>query len=199
MSDLLRALTLLELRPRRVAVAVAAGVATLGSALTLAAVSAWLITRAWQMPPVLDLTVAVVAVRALGISRGVFRYLERLATHDTALRGMASARTRLYERLANADNAAPTMLRRGDLMARAGADVDALGDVVVRAIVPMCVSAIMMVSAVALLAFVSPAAASVLAVALLIAGVLAPTLGARAAARAETEGATARAAFVEAA
>lgn len=198
-TDLRRALGLFELRPGRVAVATLAGVATLGSALTLAAVSAWLITRAWQMPPVLDLTVAVVAVRALGISRGVFRYLERLATHDTALRGMTSARTRLYERLADGPPAATLTLRRGDLMARAGADVDALGDVVVRAIVPICVSVIMMVAAVALVAFVSPAAALILFLALLLAGVIAPVLAGRAARIAETEGATARAEFSEAA
>ncbi|EHI44350.1 ABC transporter ATP-binding protein CydC, partial [Rhodococcus opacus PD630] len=95
-DPLIRALPLLDLQPGRVVRAVTAGVATLGSALALAALSAWLITRAWQMPPVLDLSVAVVAVRALGISRGVFRYLERLATHDTALRGTTSARTQLY-------------------------------------------------------------------------------------------------------
>ena len=196
-GDLRRALALLELQPNRVAVAVAAGVATLGSALALAAVSAWLITRAWQMPPVLDLTVAVVAVRALGISRGVFRYLERLSTHDTALRGMTSARTRLYERLASGNRAAAVTLRRGDLMARAGSDVDVLGDVVIRAVVPICVSVIMMVAAVALLAFISTGAAAILFVALLIAGVLAPVLAARAAALAETEGANARAEFAE--
>ena len=99
-DPLLRALRLLELRPRRVLTAVAAGVATLGSALALAALSAWLITRAWEMPPVLDLSVAVVAVRALGISRGVFRYLERLTTHDVALRGTTAARSRIYQQLA---------------------------------------------------------------------------------------------------
>ena len=139
----------------------------------------------------------MVAVRALGISRGVFRYLERLSTHDTALRGMTSARTRLYERLASGNRAAAVTLRRGDLMARAGSDVDVLGDVVIRAVVPICVSVIMMVAAVALLAFISTGAAAILFVALLIAGVLAPVLAARAAALAETEGANARAEFAE--
>ena len=80
MTDLRRAMALLDLDRRRVLISIATGTATLGSALLLAGLSAWLIIRAWQMPPVLDLTVAVVAVRALGISRGLFRYLERLAT-----------------------------------------------------------------------------------------------------------------------
>lgn len=195
--DLRRALELLELRPSRVAMSVAAGVATLGSALTLAAVSAWLITRAWQMPPVLDLTVAVVAVRALGISRGVFRYLERLATHDTALRGTTSARTRLYERLAAGNPAAAAGLRRGDLMSRTGNDVDVLGDVVVRAIVPIFVSIVLAIAAVVVLAFVSPAAALILLLALMVAGVLAPYWAARSAVIAESEGISARAEFSE--
>ncbi|AIH51826.1 hypothetical protein IQ38_05960, partial [Mycobacterium tuberculosis] len=84
--DLLAASGLLGPRLPRILAAVALGVLSLGSALALAGVSAWLITRAWQMPPVLDLSVAVVAVRAFAISRGVLHYCERLATHDTALR-----------------------------------------------------------------------------------------------------------------
>lgn len=198
MSDpLFRALRLLDLSPRRVAYAVAAGVATLGSALALAALSAWLITRAWQMPPVLDLTVAVVAVRALGISRGIFRYLERLATHDAALRGTVSARERIYRRLSVGDPAAPAGLRRGDLLARTGADVDALGDVVVRALIPIAVAVVLALVAVGGLALISPAGALVLAVALAVSGIAAPMLSARAARMAEADGALASARFSE--
>ncbi|WP_435874603.1 ATP-binding cassette domain-containing protein [Nocardia vinacea] len=95
--------SLLELSPWRVAVAIGWGVSALGSGLGLAALAAWLIARAWEMPPVLDLSVAVVAVRALGISRGLCRYLERLATHDVALRAMTTARTTVYRTLARSD------------------------------------------------------------------------------------------------
>src|ERR1700712_4261473 len=99
-DPLITALPLLRPRLPRLLLAVTFGVLSLASALALAGVSAWLITRAWQMPPVLDLSVAVVAVRAFGISRGVLHYCERLATHDTALRAAGSARTELYHRLA---------------------------------------------------------------------------------------------------
>src|SRR3954462_12004108 len=75
---LVSALALLQPRIPRLLLAIALGVLSLASALTLMALSAWLITRAWQMPPVLGLTLAVVAVRALAISRAVFRYCERL-------------------------------------------------------------------------------------------------------------------------
>ncbi|WP_024794225.1 thiol reductant ABC exporter subunit CydC [Tomitella biformata] len=190
-DPLVRAIALLELSPRRVLAAVAAGIATLGSALALAALSAWLITRAWQMPPVLDLTVAVVAVRALGISRGVFRYLERLATHDTALRGTTAIRERIYRTLAHGRPDAVAGLHRGDLLARTGADVDTLGDVVVRALIPIAVAIAMSLAAVGIVAPISIAGALILAAALLLAGVGAPLLAARAAAAAEHAGSAA--------
>ena len=175
------------LRPRvpRVAMAVMFGVLSLGSALALAAVSAWLITRAWQMPPVLQLTVAVVAVRALGISRGVLGYCERLASHDTALRAAGTAREQLFVRLATGPTEAVMRRHSGDLVARVGANVDELSDVVVRAVVPIGVALVLGAAAVLLIAVISPAAAAVLAVCMLIAGVVAPALAARAAATAE--------------
>lgn len=103
LADFRRIRGLLELSRGRMALSVAWGVAALGSGLGLAALAAWLIARAWEMPPVLDLSIAVVTVRALGISRGLCRYLERLATHDVALRSMSLARTSIYGTLAAAD------------------------------------------------------------------------------------------------
>jgi ATP-binding cassette, subfamily C, bacterial CydC len=164
---------------------VALGVLSLGSALALTGVSAWLITRAWQMPPVLDLSVAVVAVRALGISRGVLGYCQRLATHDTALRAAADTRETLYRRLAEAPAEIAMRLHSGDLVARIGASVDELSDVLVRAVLPIAIAAVLSVAAVAAIAVISPAAAVILAVCLVIAGAIAPWLSARAAAAAE--------------
>ena len=125
-DPLLAAIGLLRPRLPRLLLAIALGVLSLGSALALAGISAWLITRAWQMPPVLDLTVAVVAVRALGISRGVFGYCARLASHDTALRAAGNARAGLYSRLADGPADAAMRLHSGELVARAGASVDDL-------------------------------------------------------------------------
>ena len=175
------------LRPRvpRLLLAVALGVLSLGSALALTAVSAWLITRAWQMPPVLDLSVAVVAVRALGISRGVLGYCQRLAAHDTALRAAADTRETLYRRLADAPPEITMRLPSGELVARIGASVDELSDVLVRAVLPIAVAAVLSVAAVAAIAVISPAAATVLAICLIVAGVVAPWLAARAAIAAE--------------
>jgi len=200
---------MLQLPRWRVALAVGWGVLASGSALALAALAAWLIARAWQMPPVLDLTVAVVSVRALGISRGLFRYLERLATHDVALRAMTEARTTTYRALARVplwvqrhrtstgSRGETTALRRGDLLVRMGSDIDDLGSVVVRAFVPIAVAIVLSVAAVGLLATISLAAAAILAAALMLSGIVAPWLSARAAAVAERAVRTDRAEFAE--
>jgi ATP-binding cassette, subfamily C, bacterial CydC len=176
---------LLRPRIRRLLLAVVLGVLSLGSALALSAIAAWLITRAWQMPPVLDLTVAVVAVRALGISRGVLGYCQRLASHDTALRAAADTREKLYRRLADAPAEVAMRLSSGELVARVGASVDELADVLVRAVLPIAVAAVLGLAAVTAIAIVSPAAAAVLALCMLIAGVVAPWLASRAATASE--------------
>ncbi len=175
------------LRPRlaRILAAIALGVLSLGSALALAGFSAWLITRAWQMPPVLDLSVAVVAVRTFAISRAVLHYCERLATHDTALRAAGTARAQIYRRLAHGPAAAAVRLPSGELVARVGADVDELANVVVRALVPIGVAAVLAVAATAVVAVISLPAGAVLAICLLIAGFVAPWLAGRAAAMQE--------------
>ncbi len=172
---------LLQPRAARLLLAVLFGTLALGSALALATVAAWLITRAWQMPPVLDLTVAVVTVRALGISRGVFSYCERLAIHDTALRAAGTTRVRLYRRLIEVPPETALRWHSGDLVARVGASVDDLADVLVRAILPMAVAAVLSGASVIIIAVISPPAAVILAVSLLLAGVAAPWLSARAA------------------
>ncbi|WP_248489507.1 hypothetical protein [Tsukamurella sp. PLM1] len=109
---------------------------TAGSALALAGLSAWLITKAWTMPPVLTLSLAVTAVRALGITRGLMRYVERLATHRVALAGLTEIRVALYRSLSRAAPSASVRLSDGELLARTGTDVDALGDSLVRTVIP---------------------------------------------------------------
>ena len=192
-DPLWRAVALLGVSWRRAAASVLLGVLALGSAIALAAVSAWLIARASQMPPVLTLSVATVAVRFFGISRGVLRYLERLASHMVALQGMATLRTRIYESLAVGRLESVASLRRGDLLARVGADVDAVGDVVVRGLLPAAVAAVLSIGSTVLVGAFHPGAAAALALCLVLAGVVAPWLAAVGARSSEEDGSAARA------
>jgi ATP-binding cassette, subfamily C, bacterial CydC len=197
-DPLARVLAAMRPNPRRTALAVLCGTAATGAAVGLMGTSGWLISRAAQQPPVLYLMVAVVTVRALGLGRGILRYAERLASHDVALRGVVNLRVGLYERLAAADPAATTGLaglRRGDLLARVGADVDAVADVVARAVLPALVSLVTSVVAVTALAFLLPSAGAVLAAGLVASGVVAPLLAGVAAGRTERDGARTRAAI----
>ena len=175
------------LRPRlpRLALAVLLGTGALGSALALAGLSAWLIARAWEMPPVLSLSVAVVLVRLFGISRGVLGYCERLVSHDVALRAAGHTRSELYRRLSTAPPSTVLRLSSGELVSRAGSSVDELADVLVRAVLPIAVAAILSATAVAVIGAICPVAGLILLGALMMAGVWAPWQAARAAAAAE--------------
>ena len=111
-------------------------VCALGSGVGLLTVSAWLISRASQQPPILFLQTAIVAVRAFGISRGVFRYAERLVGHDAAFRSLTNIRVKVYQRLERLSPAGLGQYRRGDLLARLVGDVDSSVDLIVRVVIP---------------------------------------------------------------
>src|SRR6516164_3288463 len=65
-------------------ISVLAGAAATGCGVALLAVSGFLLARASLQPPIVAISVAVVAVRGLSVGRGVFRYAERLSSHDAA-------------------------------------------------------------------------------------------------------------------
>ncbi|WP_062517363.1 thiol reductant ABC exporter subunit CydC [Demequina gelatinilytica] len=173
--------------------AVLAGTMALGSAVGLAAVAAWLIAKAAQMPSPADIALAATIVRFFGISRGLFRYLERLASHDAALRGVVTLRERAYSRLAGSDAHRILGLRRGDIVARMGADLDAIGDVLVRAVIPVAVAVTVSAISVGIVAAILPLAGAVLAVCLVLAGAVPAVLTARSARIAAVVGTRARA------
>ncbi|MDR0481994.1 MAG: thiol reductant ABC exporter subunit CydC [Cellulomonadaceae bacterium] len=183
---------LLEVSPWRAIRAVLAGTVALGCSVALAAVSAWLIARASQMPPVLTLSVAVVAVRAFGVGRGIFRYLERLCSHDVALRGMASLRANLYDAIARGPITGIASLKRGDLLTRVGTDVDEVGNLVVRGLVPVGVAALVGTGSVILVGSLLPLAGLGLFGCLVLTGIVSPVLSARGSAQTEVRAASAR-------
>ena len=79
----------------RLVVAVLAGAAATGCGIALLATSGFLLARASQHPNIVAIAMAVVAVRGLSVGRGVFRYGERLASHDVACRVLADVRVRI--------------------------------------------------------------------------------------------------------
>ncbi|MEU1708533.1 thiol reductant ABC exporter subunit CydD [Streptomyces sp. NPDC005706] len=182
-------------RRGRLLLALLLGGLALGSAVGLMATSGWLISRASQHPPVLYLMVAVTATRAFGIGRAVFRYAERLVSHDAVLRMLADTRVAVYRRLERLAPAGLRVARRGDLLTRLVADVDAFQDYWLRWLLPAGVAAAVSTASVAFTAWLLPVAGAALAAGLLLAGAGVPAVTAAAARRAERRLAPARGAL----
>ncbi|MFF2728384.1 thiol reductant ABC exporter subunit CydD [Streptomyces sp. NPDC058008] len=171
------------------------GSLAVGSSVGLMAVSGWLISRASEQPPVLYLMVAVTATRAFGIGRAVFRYAERLVSHDAVLRMLAELRVAVYRGLERVAPAGLHATRRGDLLSRLVSDVDALQDYWLRWLLPVGTALAVGVGSVAFTGWLLPQAGAVLAAGLLLAGVGVPWLSGTFARRAERRLAPARAAL----
>ncbi|WP_446218271.1 thiol reductant ABC exporter subunit CydC [Micromonospora sp. IBHARD004] len=148
--------------------------ATEFAGLALMATATWLLMSAAGRPPLDRLTVAIVAVRALAISRGVFRYTERLAGHDAVLRMITDVRARVFATLAARRDSASQ--RSGDALSRLVSDVEAVQDLLLRVLVPGSAAALVSVLAVGGAALISLPAAGVLGAGLLVAGVALPAL-----------------------
>jgi len=189
---LLRLLAMARPLRGRLLAAAAAGAAATGCAVALLAVSGFLLARAAQHPSIVAISVAVVAVRALSVGRGVFRYLERLASHDVAFRVLARVRVVIWRRLEALAPGGLTLFRSGDLLARLVSDVDATQDLFIRAVTPLLAAALVGGAAAAGCLFILAPAAAVLAAGLLTAGVLVPLAAAAVAKKAARTAAPAR-------
>ena len=120
----------------RMLLAAAAGALATGCGVALLAVSGFLLARASQHPNIVALSVAIVAVRAFSVGRGVFRYGERLASHDVAFRVLAKVRVAIWRRLESLAPAGLPAFHSGDLLTRLVADVDGVQDLFIRGITP---------------------------------------------------------------
>ena len=157
------------------------GAAALGSAaevctIGLAGAAAWLIVRASEQPELAALSVAILGVRAFGTGKGVFRYAERLATHDTGLRSLSEIRSAVVARLAEIAPAGVPGWQRGDLLQRMVADVDRLLDLFVRVLGPIVAVGLTASAHSSSTLLLDGPAGLVLLAALVIVGVAVPTI-----------------------
>ena len=177
-DPLVRVLRLARPLRARLILAVLASAAATGCGIALLGTSGFLLARASQHPNILAIAIAVVAVRGLSVGRGVFRYAERLASHDAAFRILADIRVRAFQRLERLAPAGLRTLRPGDLLARLVSDVDATQDLFLRGVVPPAAALLAGTGAVIACLLILPAAGVALAAGLLAAGALVPWLAA---------------------
>jgi ATP-binding cassette subfamily C protein CydCD len=133
---LLRLLRFLAPYAGWVALSMLTGAATVLSGVGLMAASAYIISAAALHPSVAELQVAIVGVRAFGISRGLFRYLERYLSHQTTFHLLARLRVWFYQALEPLAPARLAAYRSGDLLARILGDIESLENFYVRAVSP---------------------------------------------------------------
>ena len=160
METLRRLVALARIPARAAALSVVVGALAVCFGVALMATAGYLISRAAEQPPILSLTVTIVAVRFFGLARPLARYLDRLLGHDLALRALGRIRAGVYERI---EPLAPAQLggyRRGDLLARMVADVDALQGLYIRALGPPLVALVVGAACVGVTAAFLPAAAA---------------------------------------
>ena len=194
MTTVVRRLTVLAAVPRLcLALAALLGVLTILFGVGLMATAGYLISRAAEQPAVLSLTVAIVGVRFFALARPIARYLERLASHDLALRSLGAARAHVYERLERLSPAQLRGHRQGDLLAGFVADVDSLQNLYLRGLLPPVVALVAGAGAVSVVTAVLPAAGLALAAGLVAAGLAVPLVSAALARRSAALEAPARA------
>jgi ATP-binding cassette, subfamily C, bacterial CydC len=169
-----RLMLIADVRRTRLAFAVLLGVLTVLFGVGLMGTAGYLISRAAERPAVLALTTAIVGVRFFGLARPLARYLERLASHDVALRSLGRARARVYRAIEPLSPAQLEDTRQGDLLSRFVADVDSLQNLYLRGVEPPLVALIAGAASVAVAAAFLPSAAVVLAVGLMLGGIAVP-------------------------
>jgi len=179
MNDLVRLLKFLRPYTAGVALSVLFGLATVAAGIGLIAASAYLISAAALRPSIAVLQVAIVGVRFFGLSRGIFRYLERLSSHSVNFHLLARLRVWFYRAVEPLSPAGLQDERSGDLLARAINDIETLQEFYVRAVAPPVVAGLASLGMVAFISGYSPRLALILLGFLLLVGVAIPWLAYR--------------------
>jgi ATP-binding cassette subfamily C protein CydCD len=155
----------------RIAVSTLLGFATIASGVGLMATSAYIISAAALRPSIATLQVAIVGVRFFGLSRGIFRYLERYNTHDITFRLLAKLRLWFYKAIEPLAPANLPQYRSGDLLNRIIADISILENFYVRGAAPFSAAILVIIAISIFMAFFNTTLAIILLI-FLLAGVI---------------------------
>ena len=115
-------------------------------------------------------------MRFFGISRAVFRYFERLVSHNVTFRLLSRLRVWFYEKLEPLAPARLMEYRAGDLLARIISDVGTLENFYVRVVAPPLTAILVMIGVSIFLASSDPRLAALLIGFFLLLGLILPIL-----------------------
>ena len=152
------------------------GIAAIAAGIGLLGTSAFIIASAALHPSIATLQVAIVGVRFFGISRGVFRYLERLVSHSVNLRVVSRLREDFVRRVEPGAPANLVTRQGGDLLQSVMGDVQALENFYVRVISPVVVGMVIVAGVSLFIGQYSSELGVMLLLGMLLAGFLQPLL-----------------------
>ena len=147
------------------------GTLTIAAGISLMSTSAYLISMAALHPSISAISVAVVGVRFFGISRGIFRYLERLVSHSLTFKVLARMRVWFYQAIEPLAPAGLMTSRSGDLLNRVMSDVETLDNLYVRVLAPPLVATIIVLGMAAFTGWFAPILGFALTIFLLAIGI----------------------------
>ena len=132
------------------------GTLTFFSASALMFTSGYLISKSATVPEnILMIYIPIVLVRAFGVSRPVFRYLERLTSHNVVLKFLSAMRVRLYQKLESQALAFRSRFSTGDLLGVLADDLEQMQNLYLKTVFPTVIALIVYIIAVIGLGFFS--------------------------------------------
>ncbi len=146
------------------------------STIALTGVSLWLIVRASQRPIFSELALAALFVRVCGIGKALFRYIERLTTHEAALDLVSQLRKVTVRALIHLAPAGFPEMRRGDLLERVTDDHERAQDLFIRSVLPSTSSLLTGILVSIAVIFVQPQAGMIIFCLVIVSGVAIPTI-----------------------
>lgn len=164
---------------RKYFASVAFAAVTMLTSVGLVANGGWLISMAALMPPILTLQVAIVGTRAFGISRAVFRWLERVKSHEIALTGISELRVQLWNAAATLGPRGIWRMRGSDSLDRLTADTEIMQDRITRVRVPFTAAVVSAALLVLIQSTLLPAAGLLLLFSFIVSGLLVPAMTVR--------------------
>lgn len=136
--------------------AIALGFLTFFCAGALMFNSGYLISRAASLPEnILMIYIPIVLTRAFGIGRPVFRYIERLTSHNWVLKMTSHLRLKLYDRLEKDAIFFKSYYRTGDILGLLAEDINHIQNLYLRTIFPTLIAWLLYVFIVLALGFFS--------------------------------------------
>lgn len=116
------------------------------------------------------------SVRGLAIGRTLFRYFEKLVTHDATFRILAKLRVQVFEKIIPLSPGVLNRYRNSDLLNRLVSDVDTLDSLYLRLIAPFITAIFVIIAMCIGLSFVNAPLALGLGISLLLLVLVIPTI-----------------------